>query len=205
MFAHHKSVVEGLAGELTRLSGEGNQDGGNFRFIRIDGAVPGEMRMQLVRQFQTDPETRVALLSIMAAGTGLTFTAGSHVVFAELHWTPGILQVRLLLTHPYRIEVNRLYLRVLLTDKQHANYVLNSSNARTVFIVSASVEPSIFIISLLGIRSTNGFGPLSRGRRRSSVLRSMVSSFLTSDRENMNERPTDTCTQIDRIKQSDTA
>ena len=105
VFAHHKSVMNGLAGELNRLSTstEDGVDGGvkstgsggvgKFRYIRIDGAVPGELRMQYVRQFQTDPETRVALLSIMAAGTGLTFTAGSHVVFAELHWTPGVLQV----------------------------------------------------------------------------------------------------------------
>ena len=98
VFAHHKAVVEGLAGELNRLAeepkgGDGGGGVGHFRYIRIDGAVPGELRMQLVRQFQTDPDTRVALLSIMAAGTGLTLTAGSHVVFAELHWTPGILQV----------------------------------------------------------------------------------------------------------------
>ena len=111
VFAHHKSVVEGLAGELTRLSGEmggdGGGGGGEVRFIRIDGGGPGELRMQLVRQFQTDPGTRVALLSIMAAGTGLTFTAGSHVVFAELHWTPGLLQV----SRETMIASGHLYIR----------------------------------------------------------------------------------------------
>ena len=89
-------MVEGLAGELSRLSQEGVSGEGGiapFRFIRIDGGVTSELRMQSVRQFQTDPDTKIALLSIMAAGTGLTFTAGSHVVFAELNWTPGILQV----------------------------------------------------------------------------------------------------------------
>ncbi|KAI2650516.1 DNA annealing helicase and endonuclease ZRANB3 [Labeo rohita] len=58
-------------------------------YIRIDGSVPSAERIQLVHRFQNDPDTRVAILSIQAAGQGLTFTAASHVVFAELYWNPG--------------------------------------------------------------------------------------------------------------------
>ncbi|KAH0621362.1 hypothetical protein JD844_022546 [Phrynosoma platyrhinos] len=59
------------------------------RYIRIDGSVASAERINLVNQFQKDPDTRVAILSIQAAGQGLTFTAATHVVFAELYWDPG--------------------------------------------------------------------------------------------------------------------
>lgn len=38
------------------------------RYIRIDGSVPSAERIHLVNQFQKDPDTRVAILSIQAAG-----------------------------------------------------------------------------------------------------------------------------------------
>lgn len=43
-------------------------------YIRIDGSVPSSERIQLVNKFQSDPETRVAILSIQAAGQVLTHT-----------------------------------------------------------------------------------------------------------------------------------
>ena len=41
-------------------------------YIRIDGSVPSSERIQLVHKFQSDPETRVAILSIQAAGQVFT-------------------------------------------------------------------------------------------------------------------------------------
>ncbi|CAH7195658.1 Zranb3 [Phodopus roborovskii] len=80
VFAHHLNMLQAC----TEAAIENKA-----RYIRIDGSVPSSERIHLVNQFQKDPNTRVAILSIQAAGQGLTFTAASHVVFAELYWDPG--------------------------------------------------------------------------------------------------------------------
>ena len=61
-------------------------------YIRIDGSTKQTDRPKLVTLFQEDPGCRVALLSITACGQGLTLTAATAVVFAELYWVPGQMQ-----------------------------------------------------------------------------------------------------------------
>ncbi|KAJ8601749.1 hypothetical protein CTAYLR_006744 [Chrysophaeum taylorii] len=101
VFAHHKAVVEGLHSELLRKE---------IGTIRIDGATPPKERQRLVDQFQTNPDVRAGLLSVTAAGEGLTLTAADAVVFAELHWTPGVMcqaedrAHRIGLTHPINVH-----------------------------------------------------------------------------------------------------
>ncbi|XP_028662380.2 DNA annealing helicase and endonuclease ZRANB3 [Erpetoichthys calabaricus] len=80
VFAHHLVMLQACTEAVIEAKA---------RYIRIDGSVPSSERIHLVHQFQNDPETRVAILSIQAAGQGLTFTAATHVVFAELYWNPG--------------------------------------------------------------------------------------------------------------------
>jgi hypothetical protein len=55
--------------------------------IRIDGATG--RRGELVQRFQDGQKCRVALLSVTAAGAGITLTRASLVIFAELYWNPG--------------------------------------------------------------------------------------------------------------------
>ncbi|KAL1021791.1 hypothetical protein UPYG_G00018010 [Umbra pygmaea] len=80
VFAHHLTMLKACTEAVIEAKAS---------YIRIDGSVPSSERIQLVHRFQNDPETRVAILSIQAAGQGLTFTAATHVVFAELYWNPG--------------------------------------------------------------------------------------------------------------------
>ncbi|XP_012582928.1 PREDICTED: DNA annealing helicase and endonuclease ZRANB3 isoform X1 [Condylura cristata] len=83
VFAHHLNMLQACTEAVIE---------NKTRYIRIDGSVPSSERINLVNQFQKDPDTRVAILSIQAAGQGLTFTAATHVVFAELYWDPGHLK-----------------------------------------------------------------------------------------------------------------
>lgn len=57
---------------------------GSPKFIRFDGDCDSVERMEMVQRFRTDPEIKVALLSITAASVGLDFSAASIVVFVEL-------------------------------------------------------------------------------------------------------------------------
>ena len=56
--------------------------------------------------FQKESRIQVAVLSITAAGVGLTLTAANAVVFAELVWVPGqILQVAVCVRACVRLRV----------------------------------------------------------------------------------------------------
>ena len=84
VFAHHKEVLDTIEEAVSKaLKGVGH--------IRIDGSVNPADRASRVKKFQNKPQVRLALLSVTAAGVGLTLTAASSVIFAELHWTPGVL------------------------------------------------------------------------------------------------------------------
>eukprot|EP01025_Chloroclados_australasicus_P045835 TRINITY_DN5044_c0_g2_i3.p1 TRINITY_DN5044_c0_g2~~TRINITY_DN5044_c0_g2_i3.p1 ORF type:complete len:882 (-),score=96.13 TRINITY_DN5044_c0_g2_i3:228-2489(-) len=83
VFAHHKSVLDSF---------ESKAVGQGYKFIRIDGQTDQQSRKEQTDLFQDVKNgIRLAMLSITAAGVGITLTAASIVVFAELVWTPGLL------------------------------------------------------------------------------------------------------------------
>eukprot|EP00741_Cyanophora_paradoxa_P019818 tig00021168_g19126.t1 len=84
VFSHHLQVGDAIEGVLKKAKMAAGKE-----YIRITGQTAPHERQSLVAAFQNDPRCRVAVLSITAAGTGLTLTAASTAIFAELAWTPA--------------------------------------------------------------------------------------------------------------------
>lgn len=80
VFAVHKEVIDQLMKEFKEIA------------VKIDGSTPTPERHKAVEVFQSDPNIKLFIGNIQAAGVGLTLTAASAVAFLELPWTPGELQ-----------------------------------------------------------------------------------------------------------------
>ncbi|OMO71315.1 SNF2-related protein [Corchorus olitorius] len=80
IFAHHQPMIEAIHQFLLKKK---------VGCIRIDGTTAASSRQALVNDFQEKDSIKAAVLSIKAGGVGLTLTAASTVIFAELAWTPG--------------------------------------------------------------------------------------------------------------------
>lgn len=57
--------------------------------VVLTGDTPANERQSVVDRFQDDPRVRVFIGQIQAAGTGITLTAASDVVFVESSWVPA--------------------------------------------------------------------------------------------------------------------
>jgi len=80
LFCYHKEVAEFFKRYY------GNQ------CAFVTGSTPSARRQEQVDMFQEDPDCRVFIGNIAAAGVGFTLTASHFVVFAELSWVPSELE-----------------------------------------------------------------------------------------------------------------
>lgn len=78
IFAVHKEVIAQLNAKLRE-----------YNPVTITGDTSQALRNHAVESFQNDDKCRIFIGNIMAAGTGITLTAASNVVFVEITWTPG--------------------------------------------------------------------------------------------------------------------
>lgn len=77
IFGHHHDVVDGVVAALPEAA------------VKLDGRMTDAEKAAAVARFQGDRGCRVFVGSIRAAGLGITLTAASVVLFAELDWTPS--------------------------------------------------------------------------------------------------------------------
>ena len=77
IFAIHKVVIKRLMDEFGDIA------------VKIDGSVSQKQRDQNVELFQKDEKIKIFVGQIDSAGTGLTLTASSNVVFLEYPFNPG--------------------------------------------------------------------------------------------------------------------
>lgn len=78
IFAVHQSVIEGLRRELK-----------DYGVVTLYGKTPLKKRQQHIDDFQNNPQVKVFVANIQAAGTAITLTAAHHVYFIELDYSPG--------------------------------------------------------------------------------------------------------------------
>lgn len=77
VFAHHHDVINAIAEEF---KGE---------VVTLTGKTSATNKQKAVDDFQNNPDIKLFIGNIQAAGVGITLTASSHVIFAELDWVPG--------------------------------------------------------------------------------------------------------------------
>jgi len=78
LFAHHRDVEDKLVEALA-----------DYRPVMLRGGDSNADKDAAITTFQNDPGCRVFIGAIAAAGVGITLTAASTVIFAELDWVPG--------------------------------------------------------------------------------------------------------------------
>ncbi|KAA8541438.1 hypothetical protein F0562_025401 [Nyssa sinensis] len=59
-----------------------------LQYRRLDGTMTLNSRDRAVKEFNTDPEVTVMLMSLKAGNLGLNMVAASHVILLDLWWNP---------------------------------------------------------------------------------------------------------------------
>lgn len=122
VFFHHQDVMKILYDRLSK-----------YGVVKLDGTDSPEEKDESVVRLQTDPNTRVFLGSIRAAGTGLTLTAAYNLIFVEFDWAPGIMDQCIDRSHRYG-QMHPVLAQYLMVDGTIDSKMLQISNEKqTIF------------------------------------------------------------------------
>lgn len=151
IFAHHLPVLDAIEDQVIKLK---------VKYIRIDGRTPNYERHNLVRFFQESDECRIAVLSITAANQGLTLTAANLVVFAEMHWTPGVLVQAEDRIHrigqKYSVNIHYLFAKATLDNTMYTRLI------QKLIVVGTALDGKAHKLDATNIELENGKQTMGR-------------------------------------------
>jgi SWI/SNF-related matrix-associated actin-dependent regulator 1 of chromatin subfamily A len=143
VFTSYQAVVDAVADAFGASS------------VTITGEHSSQARQQAAAALQTNPSVRVLVGNIHAAGTGITLTAATHVIFNDLDWVPGnhwqaedriyrIGQTRTaFITYLYAEDTLDDFVAALLEAKARNIGVLETEAAASASLVQSLVDAAI--------------------------------------------------------------
>nr|XP_028582463.1 transcription termination factor 2 isoform X3 [Podarcis muralis] len=76
------SMLKIVAVHLEKLS---------MKYATVDGSVNPKQRMDVVEEFNNNPEgPEVMMISLLAGGVGLNLVGGNHLFLLDMHWNPAL-------------------------------------------------------------------------------------------------------------------
>jgi SWI/SNF-related matrix-associated actin-dependent regulator 1 of chromatin subfamily A len=80
LFCWHKDIIKKFEKVFQEIG---------IKYVKITGEVSLANRDKAVQDFQNNPDIKIFIGNIQAAGVGLTLTAANKVVFIEFDWSPA--------------------------------------------------------------------------------------------------------------------
>ena len=171
VFAYHHDMLNSLE-ELCKKK--------NVEYIRIDGNTKQETRYLYVNYFQQNPKCQVAILSIIAASTGITLTAAHMVIFAELTWTPSIMiqaedRVHRIGQKGEFVDIKYLYGKETLDD-----FILDKLQKKLTIVSTTLDDKKEF----LGVKADPNLVHVNEGLTSKDLIEKDVGEFYNNEEVN---------------------